>query len=171
MGLDHLTAGQLGARAGPAGAAATAASGSPGAGGAVAPSAGTAAAGASSAAGTSAGSAVGAAGSVAPGDGVLAVAAASNLGNFKISMNNFTRELAASIPFAGKRAGPEASAPSVSPALSTQSKVRSERLVARAGGWGAGGWNLSQACATGSPSQFQPLLARFGVRGPGRVPG
>ncbi|KAG2492670.1 hypothetical protein HYH03_009085 [Edaphochlamys debaryana] len=36
--------------------------------------------------------------------GGLASAAASNLGTFKLSMNNFTRELAASIPFAGKKA-------------------------------------------------------------------
>ncbi|GFR43120.1 hypothetical protein Agub_g4124 [Astrephomene gubernaculifera] len=37
----------------------------------------------------------------------LATAAASNLGTFKLSMNNFTRDLAASIPFAGRRTGQE----------------------------------------------------------------
>ncbi|KXZ52139.1 vps53 [Gonium pectorale] len=99
MALYQLKAGQAavgqvqGDRAGAAGAAAAAAAVSGAAG--------------ASASGTS-------------GEGGLASAAASNLGTFKLSMNNFTRELAASIPFAGKRAGQDVPMPS-SPSLAKTS--------------------------------------------------
>ncbi len=56
------------------------------------------------------------------GGGLPVPSAASNLGTFKLSMNNFTRELAASIPFAGKGRSPEA--PGAVPGSPAVGKVR-----------------------------------------------
>lgn len=102
--------------------------------------AGQAAAGGAGGAGGAAGTAGGArggpsvggspgAGGAGGGESGLASAAASNLGTFKMSMNNFTRELAASIPFAGKRGGGADVIPG-SPAAGS-SKVRGGSRVTR----------------------------------------
>nr|BCL66141.1 hypothetical protein [Volvox africanus] len=100
MGCYQLKVGQLGPRTAPASgsgaAAAASSSGSPGLPGGAVESAG----------GASVSSVAGSSSAYGSGSDVtLACASASNLGSLKASVNLLTRELAASIPFAGKRAG------------------------------------------------------------------
>eukprot|EP00198_Chlamydomonas_reinhardtii_P007003 XP_001696339.1 subunit of GARP complex [Chlamydomonas reinhardtii] len=132
--------------------------------------AGQAAAGGAGGAGGAAGTAGGArggpsvggspgAGGAGGGESGLASAAASNLGTFKMSMNNFTRELAASIPFAGKRGGGADVIPG-SPAAGSSKSLFSKTGPGAPSGHFRTGSSDANSAASGTSAFFKETAAK-----------